>query len=80
MAQDHTTTLFAILTDTFAVPVDELTPSATFESLGLDSLDLVEITLILDEQLGVKLEDADLEDIVTLADAIAAIDAKQVLA
>ena len=34
----------------------EITPDATFESLGIDSLDTVEMVMDLEEQLGVDLE------------------------
>ncbi len=76
MSQDLSTALTAILTDEFGVPADEVTSDATFEALGLDSLDLVEVTMIVDEQIGVKLEDAELEGIVTVQDAVDAITAK----
>ena len=39
--------------------VDEITPDSTFESLGIDSLDIVEMIMDLESELGVEL---DLED------------------
>ena len=41
---------------------DEITRDTTFESLGVDSLDTVEMVMDLEEQLGVELE---LEDKIT---------------
>ena len=38
---------------------DEITPDSTFESLGIDSLDVVEMIMDLESELGVEL---DLED------------------
>ena len=38
---------------------DEITPDSTFESLGIDSLDVVEMIMDLETELGVEL---DLED------------------
>ena len=38
---------------------DEITKDSTFESLGIDSLDLVEMIMDLESELGVEL---DLED------------------
>lgn len=70
MSQDLLTTFRTILVDTFDVPADEVTAEATFESLGLDSLDVVELTLVLEEETGVKLEDEELEDVRTVQDAI----------
>lgn len=66
-----------ILTGTFGVPAEDVTPEATFESLGLDSLDVVELTLVIEEQLGVKIEDEELEDVRTVQDAAAKVVAKQ---
>lgn len=38
---------------------DEITPDSTFDSLGIDSLDIVEMVMELESKLGVEL---DLED------------------
>ena len=38
---------------------DEITPSSTFESLGIDSLDIVEMIMDLESELGIEL---DMED------------------
>lgn len=70
MSTDLLATFRTILVDTFDVPADEVTADATFESLGLDSLDVVELTLVLEEETGVKLEDEELEDVRTVQDAI----------
>ena len=35
---------------------DEITPDSTFESLGIDSLDVVEMIRDLESELGVELE------------------------
>ena len=39
--------------------VDEITPASTFESLGIDSLDIVEMIMDLETELGVELEMED---------------------
>ena len=62
--------LTRILTDEFGVPADDVTADATFESLGLDSLDLVEVTMVVDEELGVRIPDERLSDITTPGDAV----------
>lgn len=62
--------LTTILTDQFGVPADEITEDATFESLGLDSLDLVEVTMVIDEELGIRIPDERLGDIQTTSDAV----------
>ena len=38
---------------------DEITPDSTFESLGIDSLDIVEMIMDLESDLGVELEIED---------------------
>ena len=62
--------LTEILTEQFGVPEDEISPDASFESMGLDSLDLVEVTLVIDEELGVKIPDDRLPEIETPAQAV----------
>ena len=37
----------------------EITPESTFESLGIDSLDIVEMIMDLESELGVELEMED---------------------
>ncbi|MDX1658313.1 MAG: acyl carrier protein [Nitriliruptorales bacterium] len=59
-----------ILTGTFGVPEEDFAPDASFEALGLDSLDVVELTLVVEEELGVKIEDEELEDVRTVQDAV----------
>ena len=50
----------------------EITPDSTFESLGIDSLDVVEMIMDLESELGVELEmeDQKIETIQELADFI----------
>jgi len=38
---------------------DEITPNSTFESLGIDSLDIVEMIMDLESELGIELEMED---------------------
>ena len=66
-----------ILTGTFGVPEDDFAADASFEALGLDSLDVVELTLVVEEELGVKIEDEELEDVVTVQDAVDKVAAKK---
>ena len=39
--------------------IAEITPDSTFESLGIDSLDVVEMVMDLESELGVELEMED---------------------
>lgn len=46
----------AYLAEQLDVPVEEITMDTTFESLGVDSLDTVEMVMDLESDLGVELE------------------------
>ncbi|MEE1938033.1 acyl carrier protein [Streptomyces sp. TRM 70361] len=51
---------------------DEITDTTRFrEDLELDSLDMVELATILDEELGTQLDDSALESLATLGDVVA---------
>ena len=54
---------------------DEITPDSTFESLGIDSLDIVEMIMDLEAELGVELEIED-QKISTFQELAAFIEAK----
>ena len=53
----------------------EITPDATFESLGIDSLDMVEMIMEMESELGVELELED-QDIATFGDLAKFIESK----
>ena len=70
MSDDLLTTFSELLVSDFGVPAEEVKPDATFEALGLHPLDIVELTLALEDRTGVKLGDEDLEQVRTVQDAI----------
>ena len=49
---------------------DAIIPEATFESLDIDSLDLAEVSQVIEEELGVKLGGKDVAAIKTVGDAV----------
>ncbi len=49
---------------------DAINPEATFESLDVDSLDLAELSQVIEEELGVKLGGKDVAAIKTVGDAV----------
>ena len=57
------------------VSADEITPESTFESLGIDSLDVVEMIMDLENELGVELEMED-QKITTFQELADFIDSK----
>lgn len=77
MNQELLNTFTEILVEDFDIPAEEIAPDVTFEALGLDSLDVVDLTLAVEERTGVKLEDEELEDVRTVGDAVNAAAAKQ---
>ena len=54
---------------------EEITPDSTFESLGIDSLDIVEMIMDLESELGVELEMED-QKITTFQELADFIDSK----
>ena len=54
---------------------EEITPESTFESLGIDSLDIVEMIMDLESDLGVELEIED-QKIATFQELADFIDSK----
>ena len=54
---------------------DEITRESTFESLGIDSLDIVEMIMDLESELGVELEMED-QKITTFQELAAFIESK----
>lgn len=62
------------LSEQMDIPVEDITPDTTFESLGIDSLDTVEMVMDLEDELGVELE---LEDkISTIGELVAFVESK----
>ena len=53
----------------------EITPDSTFESLGIDSLDIVEMIMDLETELGVELEMED-QQLSTFGELAAFIESK----
>jgi acyl carrier protein len=54
----------------FEVKPDEVTEEASFDSLGLDSLDVVELSVRVEDVYGIDIEEDDLEDVWTIGNAI----------
>jgi acyl carrier protein len=59
-----------IIVDQLGVSADEVVPEASFvDDLGADSLDLVELIMVLEEEFGKEIPDEDAEKIQTVKDA-----------
>lgn len=48
----------------------EITRDSTFESLDIDSLDLVEMSQVVDEEFGVQVKGEDAQQLKTVGDAV----------
>ena len=63
--------LAALLSEQFGVDVDSITMDTSFEDLGADSLDIVEMTMAVEEEFGLEdLDEEDLSGISTVADLV----------
>ncbi len=54
----------------FGVEETEITREATFEELDVDSLDLAELSQIIEDEYGVQLKGEDVAKIKTVGDAV----------
>ena len=70
-------TIQRMLVEQFDLKLEDLTPDATLESLGLDSLSVIEFMFNLEDELKIKLPDErveikTLQDVTNLVDRIVA--------
>jgi len=54
----------------FGAEPGSVNPDATFESLDVDSLDLVELAQIVEDEYGVQLKGEDMEGVATVSQAV----------
>lgn len=60
----------ALVADKLNVSADEITPETTFEDLGADSLDVVELVMALEEEFDLEISDDDADKIASIGDAV----------
>ncbi len=70
-------TIQRMMVEQFDLKLEDLTPDATLESLGLDSLSVIEFMFNLEDELNIKLPDErvelkTLQDVTNLVDRIVA--------
>jgi acyl carrier protein len=56
--------------ETFGAEKADITRDATFEQIDVDSLDLAELSQIVDEEFGVTLKSGDVEQLKTVGDVV----------
>ncbi|MBQ1843893.1 MAG: acyl carrier protein [Lachnospiraceae bacterium] len=60
-----------IIADVLSVDPDEITPDTTFiDDLGADSLDVYQIIMAVEDELGIEINEEDAEKISTVGDAV----------
>lgn len=60
----------------FGAERDDIDASATWNQLDVDSLDLVELAQIMEDEYGVELREADMEQMKTVGDAVEMVHAR----
>ncbi len=60
-----------ILADIFQVEEEDITPAVPFDELGADEMDMTEITMAVEEEFDVLVDDEDLDKILSVGDLIA---------
>lgn len=58
-----------IIADHLGRPIEDIKPTSLFkEDLGSDSLDLVELSMVVEEEFGIEFSDEEIETISTVGD------------
>ena len=65
--------LTAMIAEEFNIPAEKLTPDATVESLGIDSLSLIDFMFDVEDKLGLEMPDSR-TPLTTLGDVFAEIE------
>lgn len=63
-----------IFVEDLKIPADLVAPEATLKDIEFDSLALVELTVILERDLGVDIHEDELKELATLADMARLVD------
>lgn len=63
--------ILELISEQFSTPVEKLSRETSFkDDLNADSLDLVELIMAMELELGLEAEDGDLDSIVTIGDCL----------
>lgn len=63
--------ILELISEQFGTPIEKLTREVSFkDDLNADSLDLVELIMAIELELGLEAEDGDLESIATIGDCL----------
>ena len=67
---DTSNKIIEIMVEKLGIDKDRIKSAATFEELGADSLDMVEVIMKLEEQFGLEIKDEDAEKMKTMDDVV----------
>ena len=59
-----------IIADQLEVAIDRLSMETTFEDIDADSLDIVELVMVLEEEFDLEISDQKIENIKTVGDGV----------
>lgn len=60
-----------ILVEQLHIPATSITPQAAFSNdLGLDSIDVIELTMAVEEEFGIEIPDEEAEKLLTMRDLL----------
>ncbi|MFE7931204.1 acyl carrier protein [Streptomyces sp. NPDC057456] len=76
----HQDRLFALVSEKLGVAAEELDTASTFDALDLDSLALIELSVIVQKEFGVQIDETALTPENTFADILTEIDSKVAVA
>lgn len=68
--QDTTAKVTTIIVDTLSIDKNLVTPQSSFELLGADSLDMLEIIMKFEDTFGIEINDEQATTIKTVQEAI----------
>lgn len=68
--QDTFDKVAAIIADKLSIDKKSITPQATLQDLGADSLDIVEIIMKVEEQFGIEINDEEAEKLKNVQDVV----------
>jgi len=69
--------VFELISETLEIDASELSESTTFDDLGADSFDLLELVTTFEDEFGLTMDDEALADLATAGDVISAIEDAQ---
>ena len=70
VSREHVLETFREQLEGFEVKSDQVAEDSSFDVLGLDSLDVVELSVRVEDVYGIDIEEDDLENVTTIGNAI----------